>query len=241
MWQCPAHVQIWPLERTPFLEMEKAVPLRKKALSLLPSWNCCAFTASSCSGGGVGNIPILQRILKFRRSKLTFSKSWGSDCSYVKPKEQPIHSITNLSFSLFWPGCQEAQHLMRKLNHGHMDSYHVCCATPFLPLSSLPVSRLQWAILSYKSSWSLFRKTGAGRVIFHSLPDLLSTLLWAEGHIMKTTGVGSLVSDWVWQTGHTSRKQWGHSLPLLGISSVGLFPRSTPSLLARGERELSSP
>ena len=37
--------------------------------------------------------------------------------------------------------------------------------------------------------------------------DVRTLAEYSEGHITKTTVMGSPVSDWVWQTGHTSRKQ----------------------------------
>lgn len=110
-----------------------------------------------------------------------------------KLKQQPIHSITNLSCFPFWPGCQEAQHLMRKLNHGRYELLR--CAVPPLPFPCphcLSWNLNEWsfsflfflAILSYKSSWILFRKDSGWeiRVIFHSLPRSLHSALGRGAH-----------------------------------------------------------
>lgn len=239
MWQCPAHVQIWPWREHLFWKRKRQCLSRKKALSPPSCWNCCAFSLHPHAREVEWAISPFYRGYWSSEKQTDFLKVVGLRLLLCENRRssQFIPLLTCLfPFLARLPGSSAPNEEAQSWPVWTLTT----CAVP--PLS-FPCPHCLSRDLNERSFLISHLEASLGKdrgweteLSFTASPDLLSTLLWAEGHIMKTTGVGSLVSDWVWQTGHTSRKQWGHSLPLLGISSVGLFPRSTPSLLAWGER-----
>lgn len=204
------------LERISFSGNEKgSASLERKPFPPSSCWKLCLPHLHPHARGGSGQYPHFTEDIEVQRSKLTFSKVVGPRLSHVKTEGAANLIHYYLVFSLArLPG---AQHLMRKLNHGWYGLLPRVLCHPF-PSLVLTACLETWMSRSFLMViLKLFRKDRAGRQSYLSqLPS--STLLWAEGHIMKTTGVvGSLVSDWVYKQDTPVGSRRSQS-SLLGIS-----------------------